>query len=119
MPIFCYKCPDCEWTLEDSRPRADRNLMPMCQACGAHCERDMNAEHGCSRMASSGEVRSVNAGVGIDQIQEANKHYADLDVHFCPKTGDMVARNRGQYLKALERRGLFNRDEVRSPKHFS
>ena len=57
--------------------------------------------------AGSGPIKSVNAGVGVSQVDEANRQMAEagLDVKYDPD-GNMHARDRRTFLKALKQRGL-------------
>ena len=66
------------------------------------------------RKAECGQVVSVNAGVNTTQVADANKMMAVAGVgaHFDAHTGNLVARNRREYLKALHVRGLHNMDEI-------
>lgn len=59
------------------------------------------------RTAKSGPIKSVNAGVGASQVNEANKLMADagLDVKF-DGDGNMHSPDRRTHLKALKYRGL-------------
>jgi len=115
MPIFCYICPDCGWQTEDWRPRAERDVMPMCQACGGHCARDLKSEFGRHRKASCGEVVSGNAYVQPWQVKEANADLAKAGLGDChhDREGNLHCPNRDKYLKALHHKGYANRDEIR------
>jgi len=115
MPIFCYKCPECGWTDEQWKQRADRNVMPMCQKCGNHCERDLGAEMGRRRNATCGEVVSINAGVQPWQVAQANQELAAAGLGDCfhDREGDLHCPDRNRYLKALHYKGYANRDEIR------
>jgi len=98
---------------------ADRNNLPTCSVCvDVKCERDIGADHSDPRNASTGEMVSQNAGIGPTQVAEGNAalQAAGRDAHY-DERGTLHCRDRREFNKVLRDRGMFNKDEVVSPKH--
>jgi len=110
--LYVYRCPTCLRVDEEFRTVDDRNRMPVCPTCGAEMGRALDEEHGRKRNAQSGEIVSVNAGVGVKQVKEAEKLFGHMGVKFDPATGNAICPDRRTYLKYIHARGLSNKDEV-------
>ena len=123
MPLYVYVCDECRARRELFRPVAQRNDPVECESCRADsanphaCRRDLGLELGDPRPASSGEIVSVNGGVGITQVASGN---ADLQrAGFAPHEanydgrGDLHCKDRNTYLRVLYHKGLHNKDETR------
>lgn len=110
MAIYVYKCEACDQTVELQRPMGKAPVDPPCMAPragkpGKHCtgtmHRDFQAEHGHRRRGALPAWVSINAGVHVEDVPRANKHYAKMDVTFDPRTGNahVPGRNRKAFLK--------------------
>ena len=106
MRFVVYTCEDCREpvTVEsDSDGRLPQSAK--CPKCGG-----VAASKGLrGRNASTGEIRSTNAGCGVGQEMQGNADLAanDIDAHYA-ENGDLVAANRQSYNEALACRGLNN-----------
>jgi len=117
MPLYVFVCERCGGRQDLFRPVAERNDEVLCPSCGSRCSRDLGLEFGEPRNASSGEIVSVNAGVGVTQVRGGN---ADLQrAGFAPHEasydgrGSLHCRDRQTYLRVLHHKGLHNKDEIR------
>ena len=98
---------------------SDRNRLPACSVCvDVKCERDIGADFSEPQNASTGEMVSQNAGIGPTQVAEGNAmlQAAGRDAYY-DERGALHCKDRRTFNKVLQDRGLFNRDEVVSPKN--
>jgi putative FmdB family regulatory protein len=128
MPLYSYKCSECGYQTTEFRTVAGRNDFPDCLFCeseyptlmnpGVVMERDFAADHGSPRNASTGEMISKNAGIGPTQVAEGNAalQAAGRDAHY-DERGTLFCKDRREFNKVLRDRGLFNKDEIISPRN--
>jgi len=116
MPIYCYQCDACGAVREEFHFRARPPEGLACTKCGGAARRCYAAESPRARVAASGEIRSVAAGVMPEQAagaQRALEARGVGGVRFDPATGDAVFADRSSRLRALKVMGLHDKDEVR------
>lgn len=77
MPIYCYKCPDCDVREEVVRPMNRRNDGLQCPDCDILMTRDFASEQGSKKFAVGHRYFSSSMGVHPDQIQEEKKLHPD------------------------------------------
>ena len=109
MVLTIYKCECGEPVADWSTDRGCRPPWKTCPKCGKHaiCE---GIGHG--RNASTGELVSVNAGVGVGQEEQGNRDLAANDINaYYDKQGTLHSANRQAQNEALACRGLANLDD--------
>lgn len=91
--IYQYRCVDCDYITESSRPMAERNLPCECRECG-----------GDTKLAISG-------GTGFYRVMGG----ADNPGYMCPVTDQWVdsARKRREIMKAHDLREHSSADQVK------
>jgi len=113
MPTYCYKCDKCGKHEDIPRPDNHRDVALPCREikCTGWLQRDLLRELESQR--HSGKLRnwlSLGAAVNAGQVQEANRLYADLDVHFDKRgMAHVPGRNRDKFLK---RRGFVQLEDA-------
>lgn len=110
MPLYVYKCRVCGKQIDEFR-EVDRRNDPVLH-CGHICDRDQHAEK-ASTGSRVNDWTSINAGVGVTQVTEANKTFAHLGVHFDSEGIAHGSGGREQKLKFLKARGFHDENEVR------
>ena len=111
MVLTIYTCEDCREPVSDwSLDRASRPKHKRCPKCGkrAYSKDVVNS----GRRASTGEIVSVNAGVGIGQEAQGNRDLAanGVDAYY-DGDGTLHSANRQAQSEALATRGLLNKDD--------
>jgi len=104
---YIFTCRSCGERVEINCPLAQRPARKKCR-CGRWATRDVAAEHGRPRNATTGEKRSAIAGCGAGEEAELNRDLAaaGIDAQYDPRNGDLVARDRRNFLKAIKARGM-------------
>lgn len=77
MPIYCYRCKECEKREEMVRPSGDRRRFPDCPDCGQKMVRDFATEAGSKKFAVGHTYFSSSMGVHPDQVEEEKKLHPD------------------------------------------
>jgi len=110
MVLTIYKCEECRESIIDES--ADRGCRPMSKKCPKCGGRATCKGIGHSRNAGTGELVSVNAGVGIGQEEQGNRDLADndIDAHY-DKQGTLHSASRQAQNEALACRGMSNLDD--------
>ena len=108
MVLTIYTCEDCgEPVANWSDDRGTRPASETCPECGgtALCK-------GIGQSRGTGELVSVNAGVGIGQEAQGNRDLAanDIDAYY-DEVGTLHSANRQAQNEALATRGMMNRDD--------
>jgi hypothetical protein len=87
---------------------------PMPCSCGKKMARDIRAEQSGRRSGELPEMESIGMSCLPEQAAEFNREFATPRAYWRPD-GTFVYSHRGERLAALRKRGLFDRDEIRSP----
>jgi len=110
MVLTIYKCECGEPVADWSTDRGCRPAWKRCPKCG---KRAVNKDiFGGGRNAQTGELVSVNAGVGIGQEAQGNRDLAanNVDAYY-DEVGTLHSANRQAQNEALATRGLINLDD--------
>lgn len=111
MVLTMYICEGCREPVSDWSPdRASRPKHKRCPVCGKRAYSKDVVNNGWH--ASTGELVSVNAGVGIGQEAQGNRDLAanNVDAYY-DKVGTLHSANRQAQNEALATRGLLNKDD--------
>ena len=110
MPVYCYRCVDCDAITEEYRQVDDRDDLALCE-CGQPAERDRMAEQVHTDSGYRQPILSDAAGVHPSQVAEARREAVEhnIPVDYTPD-GRAIFTSHSQRQKALRKLGLVDRD---------
>jgi len=106
MPLYRFKCYECDETDEDICMYRDKQY-PIC----SHCDKTMLDDYTPVKGAVFGDKERVSSalGVHVSQIADGSVFKIHPDAKFNPN-GDMILSSRSEQKQRLRERGWINRD---------
>jgi len=103
MPIYAYRCPDCNTTLEDFRFLSRRDELPECDKCGTPMLRDISAE--CRGIRSPNFHKPIEMFSIAPNTPEEVKELRDAGATFTPELVPL-AHNRTEKKRLMKVAGV-------------
>lgn len=112
MPCYCFKCFDCDYTVEKTLPIEQCGERPVCPNCGVSTERDFVAEQAdVPHHPGTWPLKSDALGVHPSQVNEAVEQSRKLGVptEFTPD-GRAVLTSQAHRKRYAEAVGFYDRN---------
>jgi predicted nucleic acid-binding Zn ribbon protein len=113
MPKYCFSC-SCGSKTEVIRSIKNRNRRVDCD-CGLQMTRDFSAEQYAAPNEMS-ERTSLAMSCDPSQVREFNRDFGSDGAHW-RGDGTYVYTKRSDHIKAMRSRGIFDRQEIVSPRN--
>lgn len=97
MPLYEYKCPNCNHIVEDFKPANEAKYLPVCPKCNTLMVRQFDFHAGNKEYDST--FYSDSLAINPNQIEEHKKHFPNIRVDKQGRVGFDSYKQHDDYLK--------------------